>query len=325
MSSLFTRINAKNQGDTVSISLAFALSPSGRERLGETGFKIWEPAKPGRLKGSGKAKGSVGLNTLIITDFQKLIAGRRGLGPWNLAIAEAIFDDAAPRIIRGAKTAKKDANAKLQAWSQKWLPELVEAKGLEWVEERYEEIRDEKTGSFRTMDQIAKRLTVTQDEVLGFTLYSLVAHDRPKALRDAENKQADAAKHKANRVANGATPRELSKSRLKPWDAAGVSRATYYREQAEMKAKQARETDSSVTVRSTCKGSDETVSQTDLARNSISVEAVQAVAEPLILMSEDRIQSVIAQLRADADRARAEWVSCDPFFIGIDNELSVCG
>lgn len=170
-------------------------------------MKFWEPDKSASVRGG---KGGPGLNVLLITDCEKLIHGRRGLGPWSLGIAEAIFDVAAPRVIARASQRGKDAAEALQRWALRWLSDLVEAEGVTWVHRRFLELRDQRYGSFGKIDQIAIDLGITQDEVLGFRLEAMVSKDRPPAVRKRERQAADAAYQKAKRATEGATPRDMS-------------------------------------------------------------------------------------------------------------------
>lgn len=170
-------------------------------------MKFWEPDKSASARGG---KGGPGLNVLLITDCEKLIHGRRGLGPWSLDIAEAIFDVAAPRVIARASQRGKDAAAVLQGWMIRWLPDLVEAEGVTWVHRRFLELRDQRYGSFRKIDEIANDLGITQDEVLGFRLEAMVSKDRPPAVRKKDRQTADAVYQKAKRAAEGATARDMS-------------------------------------------------------------------------------------------------------------------
>lgn len=180
---------------------------SPRERTGgDTKVQFWEPAKQTCAKGTGR---SIGLNVLLITDCEKLITGRRGMGPWSLNIAEAIFDVAAPRIIARANARHKNPSEALMRWADRWVPELVEAEGSTWVHRRFLEIREERFGSFRTVDQIAQDLGTVQDEVLGYRLEAMVSLDRPPAVRKKERAQADAEYQAAKRVANGAIPQDM--------------------------------------------------------------------------------------------------------------------
>ena len=73
------------------------------------------------------------------------------------------------------------------------------------------------------------RLTVPERENLGITRFRPVG----MSVRQFEKyrRARRAAQEKARRAAKGARPREQSKAQLKPWDALGISRPTYYRMQ----------------------------------------------------------------------------------------------
>ena len=73
------------------------------------------------------------------------------------------------------------------------------------------------------------RLTVPEREHLRITRF------RPLGMTDRQfakyQRDRRAAHEKARRMAKGSRPREQSKAQLKPWDALGISRPTYYRMQ----------------------------------------------------------------------------------------------
>lgn len=73
------------------------------------------------------------------------------------------------------------------------------------------------------------QLTVPERECLGITRFrpmGMTARQFAKYQRERR-----AAQQKARRVAKGARPHEQSKAQLKPWEALGISRPTYYRKQ----------------------------------------------------------------------------------------------
>ena len=190
------------------VKQAYSRLQAPRERTGgDTKLLLWEPDKVAASQGSGR---KLGLNNLVISDCQKLVDGRRGFGRWSLEIAASIFDVAAPRIVAKACTKGKDPVEALQHWSLRWVPDVVEARGEEWVHRRCGEIRLERFGSFLTVDEIAQDLEITQDEVLGFNLRAMVSKDRPPAVRKEERRGADAAYQRAKRIASGATPHDMS-------------------------------------------------------------------------------------------------------------------
>jgi hypothetical protein len=81
-------------------------------------------------------------------------------------------------------------------------------------------------------DTLARRLHVSDAERTRLHIWTIGAYDVPRAMRIERRKENRRLAAKARREANGGSPREQSVSRTKPWEAEGVSRATWYRRQA---------------------------------------------------------------------------------------------
>ena len=73
------------------------------------------------------------------------------------------------------------------------------------------------------------RLTISERESLGITRFRPMGMTVRQFQKYQQARRA--AQEKARRVAKGARPREQSKAQLKPWEALGMSRPTYYRMQ----------------------------------------------------------------------------------------------
>jgi hypothetical protein len=86
-----------------------------------------------------------------------------------------------------------------------------------------------------TADQLAWRLRLTKEQrnMLGIT--TIGAIDESKAARTKRRREREKQRRKASRRAKGALPRQEYEqraiSRAKPWEAEGISRATWYRRQ----------------------------------------------------------------------------------------------
>lgn len=88
-----------------------------------------------------------------------------------------------------------------------------------------------------TADQLAWRLRLTKEQrnMLGIT--TIGAIDESKAARTKRRREREKQRRKASRRAKGALPRQEYEqraiSRAKPWEAEGISRATWYRRRRE--------------------------------------------------------------------------------------------
>lgn len=119
-------------------------------------------------------------------------------------------------------------------WARVWTPDLVIEKGRAWFDEQEQQILatfDNNDGrpSLPSADAFARELGVTHAEVLSHDLRTIGAIDRTKAARIVEERTRDRQYQKAVRAQGGATARQDSLSARKPWQALGMSRATYYR------------------------------------------------------------------------------------------------
>jgi hypothetical protein len=82
-------------------------------------------------------------------------------------------------------------------------------------------------------DKLALRLQLTEAERSRLGITTIGAIDMTKAERAARRRKRNSITRQRNRRAKGAKPRPeyeaTSISRAKPWDAHGISRATWYR------------------------------------------------------------------------------------------------
>ena len=92
-----------------------------------------------------------------------------------------------------------------------------------------------------TMPELVAALRVTREEARQLRGWGCIDPASPE-----ERREADRLRKRTERAAKGATPREQSKSVVKPWEAAGMSRATWYRRQRDVGRMPACETNASV-------------------------------------------------------------------------------
>jgi hypothetical protein len=85
-------------------------------------------------------------------------------------------------------------------------------------------------------DRLGRHLHVSDFERSALRIYTIGSYQTPKAERVRQRKEKDRLHKQARRRASGARPHEQSLSRTKPWEARGVSRATYYRHRKAMTA-----------------------------------------------------------------------------------------
>jgi len=89
-------------------------------------------------------------------------------------------------------------------------------------------------------DTLASRLGVTYAVRQELGLHTIGALDMTKAEREAARKLRARERESARRRARGAKPQAESLSRTKPWEAAGMSRATWYRRLRQLPAQYGR-------------------------------------------------------------------------------------
>ena len=84
-----------------------------------------------------------------------------------------------------------------------------------------------------TFQELGDHMNLTEAERCDLGIRTIGTIDVTSKQRKQARKVRDKDRKAAARLAKGATPREQSKSRLKPWDLDGISRATWYRRQRE--------------------------------------------------------------------------------------------
>jgi hypothetical protein len=167
-----------------------------------------------------------------------------------------------PRVRRGPR---KGEFLRAEYWGS-WPVASAEAfavdAGIELDDDQLETLRRGVTaaqrhasGRFLKADTMARRLNVTIEEREGLAIWKVGAIDagpeERKARRIERRRARDRARDETRRRARGAKPRAESVERLKPWEAIGESRMTFYRRPkeerdrhvAELIARKAKEND----------------------------------------------------------------------------------
>ena len=163
----------------------------------------------------------------VLKEMRELIAHRHG-GPCDTDDGEAYLRAALPWVIDTAGGFDtEDLHAFVGSWAGKVIPRVDEKTILSGiVKARYRHQRKHLWWSAQRLGDLL-RLTVAEREHLRITRI------RPAGMTSrqfaAYRRRRKAARAKALRAADGATPREQSAARLVPWKALSVSRATYYR------------------------------------------------------------------------------------------------
>jgi hypothetical protein len=108
------------------------------------------------------------------------------------------------------------------AWACAWAP---------WADDDEIDILIELVGPGKhwKADALGKELNLDDAMRTRLKIRTIGAVDRTKAQRMKRCRKRKAATEAARRAEAGAVPRTMSAARLKPWEALGISRRTYYR------------------------------------------------------------------------------------------------
>lgn len=170
------------------------------------------------------------INRQRIAEIGKIIRSRHD-GPCDTDDAELYLQVALPHFLKLHSIAA-DLRVAVDAWTATLLPGLARHRVVEMVDES-----EAREWRFATHDQVARLLNVVLTERSNLGLRTIGAIDRTKAQRAKDRKAQNAKHQRAKRTLNGATPRSKSKAAMKPWEADGVSRSTFYaRQKAAMEA-----------------------------------------------------------------------------------------
>lgn len=115
------------------------------------------------------------------------------------------------------------------SWAQTWVPALLEQRGEEFIRQCWVKVAKRKRRNLTT-DQLSGLLKVTDDEPADLNLRCVPAASRNAKTREMERKAKKAQAEAARRLRNKPDLKPHSKSlmRTSPWDAAGISRTTWY-------------------------------------------------------------------------------------------------
>ncbi|MFK4727124.1 hypothetical protein ABIE89_008224 [Bradyrhizobium niftali] len=139
---------------------------------------------------------------------------------------EQLPDNAAGRdyvFLIANHLAHRDDPERIAEWVRSWAPWLDQDDADDLI------ARTMRRPYKWTADKLAERLGIDYANRTRLKLRTIGATDCKKTKRMSLRRKKHAALAKARRAKAGAKPRELSTERLKPWNAQGVSRSTYYR------------------------------------------------------------------------------------------------
>lgn len=122
-----------------------------------------------------------------------------------------------------------DLHQDIVGWAGRMVPRLDQTAIDECIEEARQRNADKRLWMNAQELGSLLRLTLSERENLGITRFRPVGMT-PRQFEKYQ-RQRRAAQEKARRLAKGARPHEQSKAQLKPWEALGMSRPTYYRMQ----------------------------------------------------------------------------------------------
>lgn len=154
----------------------------------------------------------------------------RHRGPCDTDDGETYLRAALPWIIaKAGGFLAEELEERVADWCRVAIPRLGRVAIREGIAEARE--RDRRRRLWWSAQELGDLLRLTADE----RERARVTRMRPASMTPrkfkAYQRDREAMKAKARRIAKGATPREQSKAALEPWGALGMSRATYFRKQ----------------------------------------------------------------------------------------------
>ena len=164
-----------------------------------------------------------------LAEIRSLIAHRHG-GPCDTDDGEAYLRAALPWLAsKHGGIASDDIKERVVSWAAAVVPHVSHDALCECIAEAQD--RNTRGKLWWSASELGNllRLTVAEREDLGITRV------RPTNMTGrqfkAYQRQRKTSRERMRRVLKGARPQEQSKARLQPWDALGMSRATYFRHQ----------------------------------------------------------------------------------------------
>lgn len=183
--------------------------------------KIWSR----RAKPRGRKSSPRQILAFRLADFARLFRARYGV---TLPDDDAGRDDLEPVLHHLA--AMPQAARHCAQWLDLWAPWLSRAESREAIAKAVASPRG------WTADQLAWRYRVTKEERTMLGLTTIGAIDQGKGARTKRRRECDRQRKTAKRRAAGAVSRseyvQASIEHAKPWEQAGISRATWYRKRA---------------------------------------------------------------------------------------------
>jgi hypothetical protein len=171
-------------------------------------------------------RGRLDFGSLLASQVIRVLRIRYGV---QLPDDDAGRDDA--RLVLGYLANVPRASKRMQNFCQVWAPWLDDIER----EQMLQEAATSRPLRF-TPDQLAERLGVTLAERTALRLTCIGAIDCSKAEREMRRKALAKARQQRRRRSRGVRARAqylaASISRTKPWEAAGISRRTWYRRQS---------------------------------------------------------------------------------------------
>lgn len=163
----------------------------------------------------------LGLATIRLKEIAALIEARYG-GPCDTHDGDAYFEVALPCLI--------ELGRDLAAWAAQHLPVYFEEQGEGWFARRADAFARRPYGLSAETCAARLRLTAAERTLLG--IRTIGAVDRTKRERNLDTKACKRDHKRRRRLEAGCTPRELSLSQTRPWEAEGISRRTWERRRA---------------------------------------------------------------------------------------------
>ena len=122
-------------------------------------------------------------------------------------------------------------------WAKDWLPVLVQDRGADWVEQAWSRLP--RWPKLPESDRIAKLFGVTAELRCDLGLRSIAEVARPKAKREADERERRAQAERDRRAKHRPEvqpSKPESISQMKPWEAEGIGRSTWYARKADAEA-----------------------------------------------------------------------------------------
>ncbi|MCL7999433.1 hypothetical protein M8994_14380 [Brucella sp. 21LCYQ03] len=143
-------------------------------------------------------------------------------------------------LVAGYLLAVAGSLGEIDGWCRRWMPWFDDVEFIEKAHRLADRLRLNQRGPVvLKADNVAKLIHLTDAERRSLGVRTIGACDVDTATRKraatAEKKQRDKDRQTALRKAAGCRSKAESATALKPWESAGISRASYYRKRRETK------------------------------------------------------------------------------------------